>query len=224
MNKPFSDLPTTPMPVARPPRRRRKAWLIVLALVGVALIVGVGAGIVVNILSPSHSQASHTPPANGATATAQSEQNQSTGSGASVTMTAGTTSTPSSAPASTPQPGPPSITHGRPHLGGPFSDFVGKYGSPGAQGDANGQEFWVGPNQTIDITVGQNEQGKVTQLEVLGSDSWDQQQAKSYCAQFLPDGATQTSSAANLVEYRSSLGQVDLSLQNTSCSLAFAHN
>ncbi len=221
MDQQFPDLPTTPMPVARPPRKRRKLWVIALAIVGVALIVGIGAGIVVNVLSPSRSQASHIAQASGANATSQSSQNQSTT--VASTATAGATSTLRVTPTTKQQRGQSSSPHGRPRLGGPRTDFFGKYGSHSDQGDTSSVNFWTGTDQTIDLNVNGNDQGNVAQVTVLGADTWTASQTQSYCKQFLPAGATQTSSSANLITYSSHAGTVHLNLQSaTSCSLVFA--
>lgn len=220
MNRQFHDLPTTPMPAIKSPRQSRRPWLLAILAVSVLLALGLAVGIVINLSAPSRSRASHAQP--GGTVTAvQSGQTPGTNL-TTATARAGATSTPNVGVASTPQSGQASTTHGRPHLGGPFSDFVGKYGIPSSQGDANSQEFWVGPDQAIDINVSQNEQGKVTQIQVLGSDTWNEQQTRSYCMQFLPDGATQFSATNNVIKYHSSAGEIDLNLQTTSCSLSFA--
>ena len=108
-------------------------------------------------------------------------------------------------------------------LGGPLTDFVGKYGAPSNQGDTDGQNFWIGTDQSIDLNVNGNDQGKAEQVTVLGEDTWTTSQTQVYCAQFLPDGAVQSSSSATLITYSSSAGTVDLRLSSaSSCSLTFA--
>src|SRR5262249_49846861 len=125
----------------------------------------------------------------------------------------------------TPRTGSASVTHGRPHLGGPLTDFVGKYGTPDNQGDASGLNFWTGADQSIDLNINSDDQGSVTQVIVLGSSTWTTSQTQSYCQQFLPDGATQTGSSANLLTYSSRAGTVDLKLSSTtSCSISFARS
>ena len=219
------SLPTTPMPVARPPRRRHRPWLIALVIVGIVLVIGIGASILGNVMGLPLIPGSKARQAQ-ATGTATYSQTGQLTSAATPTQNPTGSTTPSShtAPAATATPNPalPSVTHNRPHLGGPFSDFIGKYGTPANQGDGSGQNFWTGSDQSIDINVARNEQGKVTQLNVLGSASWNAQQTQNYCAQFLPDGAAQTSTSGNQIEYQSTAGKIVLTLQTPSCSLSFA--
>lgn len=225
MDNHFSDMPTTPMPVARPSRRRRRPWLVALVIVGILLVIGIGAGVLGNVMGLHLIPGSKARQAQ-ATGTATSPQAGQLTSAASPTESPTRSTTPSShtAPGATPTPNPalPSVTHNRPHLGGPFSDFIGKYGTPSNQGDGSSQNFWTGSDQSIDINVTRNEQGKVTLLNILGSASWSAQQTQNYCAQFLPDGAAQVSASGNQIEYQSSAGKIVLTLQAPSCSLSFA--
>lgn len=223
MDKQFSDLPTTPVPVVRPPRSRRKLWLLVLVVVCGLVVVGAGVGFVVMLGAPSHTQARGT--TSGAQPTAPAVGGGQVAGTATVrsTATSGRSTTPGVVPTSRPHTGQPGVTHGRPRLGGPLTDFTGKYGSPSSQGDTNSLNFWTGPDQTIDLNVDSNEQGNVAQVTVLGADTWTTTQTQSYCEQFLPDGAVQTGSSANLITYHSSAGTINLKLPSaTSCSLAYA--
>lgn len=226
MDKRLPDLPTVPMPAAKPPRKRRKrGFILPLALGGLLLLcLGIGIASALFRLSSTHTgraqQADGTqilyqgaPAANGSPAAAQATQTASASA---------STSTP--VPGATPQIGPASATHGRPHLGGPLSDFVGKYGPPTDQGDTTSQNFWVGTDQTIDLNVLTNGQGEVTRLDVLGPPSWTTQQAASYCLQFLPDQAVQFEATATQREYHSSVGVVVLTWQPQSCLLSFARS
>ena len=207
------------MPVIRPSPKRRKRGLIAAMIVGV-LVVALCVGVLLvlgNITGKPPSSRASAAARTASTSLATRSSGQQTG-----------TTTPSGKPAHASPTAPasnlarPSTTSGRPHLGGPFSDFVGKYGSPTSQGDGNSQEFWVGPEQTIEISVVRNDQGEVTQLTILGPNTWNAQQTQSYCIQFLPDGATQFQTANNLIEYHSSAGEIVLNLQTTSCTLSFA--
>ncbi len=231
MNQQFPDLPTVPMPVARPRRTRRKRWLVALIIASLLVILGVGIGVV------SRGGASRSQTANRAqttsTAAAQTAEVTNsatpgttaipTGTAAAAQATATTAAAQGAATAPTPTPPLSSISHGRPHLGGPFSDFIGAYGQPTSQGDSNSLNFWTGPNQSIDINVQRNEQGVVTQLNILGPDTWNTQQTQTYCIQLLPDHAVQFSATGNLIKYHSSSGDVLLNLQSPStCLLSFA--
>lgn len=222
MDKQFSDLPTTPVPVVRPPRSRRKLWLLVVCVVCGLVVVGAGVGFVVMLGAPSHTQARGTTSGAQRTAPAGGSSQAASSTTASSTAPSGRSTTPGVVPTSRPQTGQPGVTHGRPHLGGPLTDFTGKYGSPSSQGDANSLNFWIGPDQTIDLNVNSNEQGNVAQVTVLGADTWTTAQTQSYCEQFLPDGAVQTASSSNLITYHNSTGTIDLKLPSaTSCSLAY---
>lgn len=218
------DLPTVPMPIAKPLRKRPKTklWLLgALIAVILALLLGLGMGDMFLKKSPTGNS-----PTQAATSTSIALQHGQPTSTVTVTSPQATATaivggTHTHNP--TPIVGAPSVTHGRPHLGGPFTDFVGKYGMPANQGDGSSEDFWVGTDQSIDINVSHNEQGEVTQLDVLGPLSWTTQQATSYCAQFLPDSAVQSSATATQVDYHTSAGNVELTLQTHSCLLVFSH-
>jgi|GEM_PF-2891908 len=221
VNKQFSDMPTTPMPSVKVSQNSRRRWLMIGTVVGVLIALCVGILLVraMNTGKPSLSQAGST----AAQATGTAIEVQSTLHPVSTSTSTGGPAYGS--PASpTPNLAQPGVTHGKPHIGGPFSDFRGEYGTPTSQGDSTNEEFWVDPQQTIDITVAQNDQGEVTQLTVLGPDTWNEQQAQSYCTQFLPDGATQFQTTSNQIDYHSSVGTIVLSLQSTSCSLSLARH
>lgn len=222
MNDRVSDQPTTPMPVTKSVCKRRQRRLIALALVGVLLVAGLGISFA--IIGSPHAQSGNTAQTAGPATNATQTDPSASATAPATTQTPQATATTASTRKPTPTPAYnlPGITHGRPHLGGPFSDFVGKYGNPTPQGDANSQNFWIAPDLSIDIAVQRNEQGKVTQLNVLGAASWNMQQTRSYCEQFLPDGAAQFNATDTLVEYHSSAGNVMLALQSTACELSFA--
>lgn len=217
------DLPTVPMPSVKLPEKhpKTKRWLFVALIAGVlVLLLGVSIGAMFLKSAPGNRQAQ------GAASTSIAlRHGQPTGTvtvaSPQTTATAIVGGTNTHAPASI--TGAPSVTHGRPHLGGLFSDFVGKYGTPTNQGDGSSDDFWVGTDQSIDINVSRNEQGEVTQLDVLGPLSWTAQQATSYCTQFLPDGAVQSGATATQVDYHTGAGNVELTLQTHSCLLVFSH-
>lgn len=222
--QPLPDLPTMPMPIAQPPRKRRKPWLVVVVIVGVLVVLGLGASLFGKVMGPANSpQASNTPqPASALTATSANQPtNAVTPAGTATQATA--TVTAAHQPKSTPTPPLSNVSHGRPRLGGPFSDFVGKYGPATPQGDANSQNFWADSAQTIDINVMKNDQGNVTQLNILGPRSWTTQQSISYCTLFLPDQAVQFYATGTLIKYHTSAGDVVLNVQSpSSCLLTFA--
>lgn len=230
MENQFSDLPTIPMTSIKPPQnKRRPRWLVILLIGGILLVIGLGISILSQTPGSAHLQTRRaTPITSIATATPASQPS------ASTPLATPTTGTPTQIPATptpvqkpTPTPTPPlsNVTHGRPHLGGLFSDFVGAYGTPIAQGDSNSQNFLTGPNQTIDLNAIRNEQGIVTQLTILGPNSWDTQQTQSECMQFLPDNAVQFNTTTTTLAYHSSIGDVLLQLQSASaCLLSFSRS
>ncbi len=224
MDNHLPDLPTVPVPAIQRARRWRRPWLLALLALAGFLILGLIVVALGNFGGLPLSPFGH---AQGVTGTPTAQQGAPGTTGplpaSQQTPTASTSATPASHGA-TPQTGRPGVTYGRPHLGGPVSDFVGKYGLPGEQGDTDSQNFWVGPDQTIDINVLSNVQGMVTRLEVLGPDSWTVQQAEAYCVQFLPGGAVQFSATATQREYHSSVGTVVLTLQTHACVLSLARS
>lgn len=222
MHQDFSDKPTTPLPAAKPPHRRRGVRLRVLLLLTLLVVAGLGIGTILAFVVSSHSQASPAVSNAGRTpAVTAAEKTPTAGTNSLSTPSQPTTPT----AGGTAKAGAPSITHGKPHLGGPLTDFVGKYGTPSSQGDVSSASFWVGPSQSIVLNVSSNDQGTVTQIVVIGESAWTGQQTEQYCAQFLPDGAVQKSSSSTLLTYQSSAGTMYLALQATStCSLLFARS
>lgn len=221
MENPLPDLPTVPMPATKPSQKGRKRRRVLFLVSGGLLLLGLGLASLLLWASPSHAgnrqQARSTQTILQGTQTAAAQRSPSALQGTR-------TRTPSAAtpgPGATQQTGQPSRTYGRPHLGGPFSDFVGKYGPPDQQGETNSQNFWVGPEQTMVLNLSSNAQGDVTQLNAFGPPSWNAQQAKAYCTQFLPDQATPLQTTATHIMYQSSSGEVMLTVQEQSCTLAF---
>lgn len=222
MDNHLPDLPTEPVPAVHRPRRRRRPWLVALLALAGLLILGLVVVALGNMFGLPLSPSGHAKLAAG-TPVAQPGSPGTSGSlpASRATQTASASATSQSA---TPQVGQPGVTYGRPHLGGLFSDFVGKYGPPTNQGDADSQNFWVGADQTIDINVLSNAQEMVTRLDVLGPGTWNAQQAGDYCVQFLPDKAVQFSATTTQREYHSSVGTVVLTLQTESCVLSLARS
>ena len=124
----------------------------------------------------------------------------------------------------TPMPTPTSVplskaTHGKPHIGGPLSDFVGKYGMPeyGSDGQYN---FVADSNGTI---VSANIKGTppniVNYISVVASMDWSKDKTMTFCFQYLPDDATLIvhDPDNNWLYDSSSLGRIDLLYGSSSC-------
>lgn len=103
-------------------------------------------------------------------------------------------------PTATPQPQPTkapaaiAATHGTPYLGGPVSDFLGKFGQP-----ING----VSPNSTGWLLDGENTlllhydttTQKVNYIAYTGSSSWSKAKYRDYLLTFAPSDYTEDTAA-----------------------------
>lgn len=86
------------------------------------------------------------------------------------------TAVPTERPAQTP-------THGRPHLWGPVSDFLGKYGpSNNAQ---TGSASWLLSDTNI-LLIHFDAKGTVNYINYSGPDGWSKEQYKSFLLTFAP--------------------------------------
>src|SRR5258708_30735114 len=73
----------------------------------------------------------------------------------------GTTPTPET-PTAIATATPQAVTHGSPQIGGPLSDFYGKYGKPFLPTGSNGSESWnVSEQPSIAIGAAPNDAGKI---------------------------------------------------------------
>jgi hypothetical protein len=113
-------------------------------------------------------------------------------------------------------------------IGGKFSDFYGKYGTPHNQDSSNG-ETWVVPGQLF-ILVGADpdSSGKVVKVTIVESDqdgnSWPNSQMLSYCMQFMPADASQFNTVDNIIDYHSSIGEIVVLLNTGSCVISMAQS
>ena len=116
-------------------------------------------------------------------------------------------------------------THGTPRIGGPMSDFYGKYGTPHNQGSVAGSETWFlnDQNQTI-IGAAPDTNGMVNWLDITNSTSWSNQQMQTYCEQFMPSDASQFNQAGSFIDYHSSIGEIVLLLGPQSCVLTIGQS
>ena len=222
MENHLPDLPTASMPTIKPPRKRRKRGLVLALTGGGFLLLCLALGLASFLLRTSPSPIGDAQKSDNTQTVLQRTQIVRSSPSAFQGTQISTSSTPTPASSALPQTGQPSATHGRPHLGGPFSDFVGKYGPPNEQGDTSGQNFWIGTDQAIDLNISSDTQGEVTQLAALGPTSWNSQQAEQYCLPFLPNRATQFKATTTQRAYHSDSGDVLLTVQAHSCLLLFA--
>ncbi len=121
-------------------------------------------------------------------------------------------------------------THGTPLIGGPFSDYVGKYGQPIGQGQPGSYNFQsdtprpdgslpLGPNVTP------NTSGEVVGLTIIAdsTDTISFTQAQRNCEKWLPDDAVVFNIAAPYVDYHSSVGEIVMMLNDPGdCVLSIA--
>jgi len=126
--------------------------------------------------------------------------------------TSGRHPTKTSAPQSTltatalPQPTATSVPGGPPYVGGPYSNFVAKYGQPFSR-NSGGDDLYTDSAQTITIQIAPTS-GTVTHLGLVGHDSWSDGDTHDYLGQFLPSDATLYNSAGQYTDYHSSAGDL----------------
>jgi len=107
------------------------------------------------------------------------------------------------------------VTHGLPQIGGPISDFNGKYGSPDDQGSSNSETWITNQQQRTRIHALVDASEKVTSVIVTSGASW-------YCSQFLPPGAQQFNAVNNLTFYHSNAGEIVMQLNPAACTMMLA--
>lgn len=118
------------------------------------------------------------------------------------------------------QGGQQTVTHGTPHIGGPKSDFIGKYGQPTTM---NGG--WVlDEEQNTIVFANVDASGTVTKVTLVTLASWDMATTKEHCAPFLPPDASQFNDAGNFIDYHSSVGEVVMLLYAGSCVLTIGNS
>ncbi len=125
---------------------------------------------------------------------------------------------------------PQAVTHGRPQIGGLFSDFYGKYGTPHNQGNGNSESWFVSEQPSIAINATPNDAGRVThisvtELDLNTGDAWDITRMMGYCSQFLPDDAAEapnriTDTGQLWIDYNSSIGQIVELLTSGTCTIS----
>jgi len=120
----------------------------------------------------------------------------------SSTSTSGTKST-STRTSATPS------ANGRPFVGGPYADFVKKYGQPNSIG-ASGRALFRASRAPLILLGVSPTSGAVNYAGADGPGTWTAQDAFAYCAQFLPQDATQYHSDGQHKYYHSGVGDLHL--------------
>ncbi len=142
----------------------------------------------------------------------------------------GTTPTPET-PTAIATATPQAVTHGSPQIGGPLSDFYGKYGKPFLPTGSNGSESWnVSEQPSIAIGAAPNDAGRVTHISVAEIDLntgnlWDIPRMEAYCSQFLPGDVVEYNRLPGpgdllLLDYNSSIGQIVEQLTSGTCTIS----
>lgn len=205
-----------PMP---PPKKNSKKFIaVVLGIVVATVLLGcIGMLVLASMKSQTAQQ----------TATNQSSVTQAVQqpTQAAQQPTIQTTPKPSQQPTPKPTVQPTkaiAVTHGTPHIGGPISDFYGKYGQSNNQGFGHSETWIVDQQQQTTVNATPNASGEVTGVTVTSGSNWNDSQMQTYCSQFLPSDASEFNSTSNLSDYYSSVGEIVLQLEQASCVIAIS--
>lgn len=227
---PFYNQPTFGQPQKPPKKSRRRLWII-LAIIGGVLALSCTICGIVGAMNPQPTQAP---------AVAADTPTQAPTATPSPTPSPTATPTPKPRPTATPKPKPaqgPAITHGTPHLGGPVSDFYGKYGTDvgpaGVQTNSDGTSSvgWCVDSHNADIcyTTLVHYSGSshlVNYINYSGPSSWSKAQYRDYLiSTFAPPGtaedtqtnqwwANQGGDPFNPIAYTSDIGKFFLHISD----------
>jgi hypothetical protein len=116
-----------------------------------------------------------------------------------------------------------------PFVGGPYADFVARYGQPYLTVPSttliDGQAmFTAGDDSSIVFKVSPTS-GNVSLLIATGPASWTDDDEVAFCRQFLPKDAMQTESTTKYQTFHSSVGDLRLDLPRDgagACELTIA--
>jgi len=220
----------SPGPPPPPPKPKRRTWLWIILWVLAVLVLGC-VGLVA--IARTASQTSTPPVATQAPAgNTPQTANTPVPTTAPTPIPATPTLVPTKMPTPTPQTSTFPATHGRPHIGGPFSDFVGKYGQPIGQGQPGSYNFQsdtarpdgsypAGPNVTP------NAAGVVIGLTIVsdGATTVSFDQARLHCEVWLPSDATLFNTAPPYIDYHSSVGEIVMMVNDFGdCVLSIAQS
>ena len=214
---PTQPYPLSGMPPPPPPKPKQRIWLWI--VVGAIAVIGfIGYQNNQNALQQTPTSTQATPVATQAPATTAPTP-------IPATPTTDITPTPT-------QVTQFAATHGKPHIGGPFSDFVGKYGQPIGQGSGNSYNFQSdtprsdgslppGPNVTP------NAAGMVIGLDIVsdGATTVSFDQARLHCEVWLPSDAVEFNRAPPYIDYHSSVGEIVMMVNDFGdCVLSIAQS
>lgn len=109
-----------------------------------------------------------------------------------------------------------SVTTGRPHVGGPLSDFPGAYGQPWRCSVPDVK--WILQDYTLDMRISLTV-SKVTVMALAGT-TWDARTQQRRCDQYLPDNVTFLKSDGATVYYNAPIGTVMVVQMVNACTLS----
>jgi hypothetical protein len=114
-------------------------------------------------------------------------------------------------------------------IGGEYSDFYSKYGTPHNQDSSNGETWFVSDQPFIMVAADPDSSGIVVHVTVVEEDqttgdSWPNDQMLSYCMQFMPTDATEFNTVDSIIDYNSSIGEIVVQLGPGSCVISMAQS
>jgi len=203
---PQSSLPPQRAIESKPltPAQRKRALTFILSFTGATMLVILIAIIAFAVSLSKQPSSSNTQQATTSTATSQS--------------TTAPTTQPTTASSAN------GVTNGTPHIGGPMSDFYGKYGQPNNQGIGTSETWIVDQQQTVLVNATPDANAQVAGVSVTTGANWSNTQMQQYCSQFLPADASAFNSVSDLTDYHSSIGEVVMQLGASMCVLSLAQS
>lgn len=104
----------------------------------------------------------------------------------------------------------------RPFVGGPYADFVVRYGEPYLTVTSTtltgGQAMFTADDDSSIVFKVCPTSGNVSLLTATGPASWTDDEELAFCGRFLPKDATQTERATKYQTFHSSVGDLRLNL------------
>ena len=110
-----------------------------------------------------------------------------------------------------------------PFVGGPYADFVARYGEPYLTAPSttltDGQAMFTSDGDSSVVFKVSPTSGNVSLLVATGPASWTDQDAMAFCKQFLPVGATKTDAATSHQTFHADVGDLRLDVAAAACDL-----